>query len=340
MTLAEIATRIGCELRGDGSVTISGVAPIESAGPGQLTFLAHPRYAKFLASTRAAAVIVAPSVGETRIPTLVAEDAYLAFAKVLGLFHQPPHFTPGVHPTAVIAPTATIGPDAAIGPYAVVGEQTRIGSGARIAAHVVIGEEVSIGSGFTAHPFVSIRERVIIGDNVTLQSGAKIGGDGFGYTLTENGQVMRIPQTGTVCIEDEVEIGANTTIDRAAVGDTIVRRGAKVDNLVMIAHGCDIGPGSMLAAQVGLSGSTKLGQFVRLGGQVGCAGHLMIGEGAQVAAQSGVPNDVSAGATVGGYPAVDIHLWRRISAALPRVPDLLRRVRRLERRLAATSVPD
>ena len=331
MKLAEIAERVGCELRGDGSVEITGLAPIDSARPGQLTFLAHARYAQFLPTTRAAAIILAYDAEDAAIPSLRAHDPYLAFAKALQLFYRPPYFAPSIHATAVIAPTATIGLDAAIGPYVVVGERTKIGAGARIAAHVVIAEDVVIGSGFTAHPFVSVRERVQIGDDVVLQSGAKIGGDGFGYTLGDAGQIIRIPQTGRVVLEDRVEIGANTTIDRAAVGDTVVRRNAKIDNLVMIAHGCDIGSGSMLAAQVGLSGSTKLGQFVRLGGQVGSAGHLTVGDGAQVAAQSGVPNDVPPGTTVGGYPAVEIHVWRRLSAALPRLPELLRRVRRLER---------
>jgi UDP-3-O-[3-hydroxymyristoyl] glucosamine N-acyltransferase len=331
MRLEEIARRIGCELRGDGSLEISGLAPIETAAPGQLTFLAHPRYARHLDATRASAIIVSPSTAEVKIPSLRAGDPYLAFAKALALFHRPPEFSSGVHRTAVIDDSAVIGEGAAIGAYTVIGARTRIGAGARIAAHVVIGEDVVIGSGFTAYPFVSVRERVRIGDNVALQSGAKIGGDGFGYTLGENGQIVKIPQTGTVCLEDDVEIGANSTIDRAAIGETVIRRGAKIDNLVMIAHGCEVGAGSMLAAQVGLSGSTKLGQFVRMGGQAGAAGHLTIGDGAQVAAGSGIPNDVPAGVTVGGYPSLEIHVWRRVSAALPRLPELLRRVRRLER---------
>jgi UDP-3-O-[3-hydroxymyristoyl] glucosamine N-acyltransferase len=335
MKLAEIAQRIGCELRGGGTVEITGAAPIEDAGPGHLTFLAHPRYGQFLATTRASAIILAASADEVAIPSLRAADPYLAFARALGLFYRPPHFIPGVHPTAVLATSATIGANAAIGPYVVIGERTTIAAGAKIAAHVVIAEDVTIGRNFTAHSFVNVRERVHIGDGVTLQSGAKIGGDGFGYTPDEHGQIMKIPQTGRVVIEDEVEIGANATIDRAAVGDTIIRRAAKIDNLVMIAHGCDVGSGAMLAAQVGISGSTRVGRFVRMGGQAGSAGHLTIGDGAQIAAQSGVPNDVAAGVTVGGYPAVEMHVWRRISAALPRLPELFRRVRRLERAAAS-----
>jgi UDP-3-O-[3-hydroxymyristoyl] glucosamine N-acyltransferase len=340
MKLAEIAERVGVELRGDGAVTIDGVAPIETAGPGQLTFLAHQRYSRYLDTTKASAIIVAFNVPDLPIPSLRAHDPYLTFAKALALFYRPPEFPAGIHPTAVIAPTATIGPGAAVGPYAVVGARTVVGAHAHIGPHVAIAEDAVIGDHFTAFPFVSVRERVQIGHRVVLQSGAKIGGDGFGYTVGDGGAIHRIPQTGRVIVEDDVEIGANTTIDRAAVGDTIVRRGAKVDNLVMIAHGCEVGQGTMLAAQVGLSGSTRIGQFVRMGGQVGCAGHLHIGDGAQVAAQSGVPSDVAPGATVGGYPAVDMQLWRRISAALPRLPELLRRVRRLERQLGAAPGAD
>jgi UDP-3-O-[3-hydroxymyristoyl] glucosamine N-acyltransferase len=192
---------------------------------------------------------------------------------------------------------------------------------------------VHIGNDFRAHARVTVRERVRIGHRVILQSGCVIGGDGFGYVIGADGTARKIIQGGTVVLEDDVEIGANSTIDRAAVGATVVRRGAKLDNLVMVAHGCSIGEGSALAAQVGLSGSTRVGRFVRIGGQVGAAGHLSIGDGAQIAAQSGIPNDVPAGSIVGGYPAVEIHTWRRVSAAVLRLPELLRRVRRIEGRL-------
>ncbi len=329
MKLAEIAERIGCQLRGDGNVDIQTVAPIEEAGPGALTFVANPRYRPYLQRTRASAVIVASSEGEVPLPSLRAADPYLVFAKALELFYTPPPLPQGIHPTAVIAPSAYVPEGASIGAYCVVGDDVVLGAGARLDPHVVIYPQVRIGDGFRAYAHVVVRERVSIGQRVTLHSGCVIGSDGFGYVMSRDG-ARKIVQAGTVIIEDDVEIGANTTIDRATVGATVIQRSAKLDNLVMVAHGCSIGEGAALAAQVGLSGSTRVGRFVRLGGQVGTAGHLSIGEGAQVAAQSGVPNDVPAGATVGGYPAVDIRVWRRVSAALPRLPELLRRVRRLE----------
>ena len=340
MKLAEIARRLGCEVRGDGEIEIDGVAPIEDAAPGTLTFLANPRYRPFLHTTLAAAVIVAHSEDPVRIPTLRSDDPYLTFAQAIELFYVPPNVPEGIHPTAVIAASAQIGAGAAIGPYAVIGDDVVIGDGARIDAHVVIYPEVRIGDAFRAFAGVTVRERVSIGHRVTLQSGCVIGGDGFGYVFGRDGTAHRIVQAGTVVIEDDVEIGANSTVDRSAVGATIIRHGAKLDNLVMVAHGCCIGESAALAAQVGLSGSTRVGRFARIGGQAGAAGHLTIGDGAQIAAQSGVPNDVPAGATVGGYPAMDIRLWRRASAAFPRLPELLRRVRRLESAIGARAPAD
>jgi UDP-3-O-[3-hydroxymyristoyl] glucosamine N-acyltransferase len=339
MQLAELAKLLGCELRGDGSVEINRAAPIESAGPGDVTFVANRRYLRFLDGLTASAVILpfdAPAVG---VASLRTPDPYLAFARVVEQFYRPLPLPSGIHPTAQIAPTASIGPNAAIGAYSVIGDAVRIGADARIAPHVVIYPEVAIGDRFVAHAHVTVRERVRIGSDVVLHSGSVIGSDGFGYVPTAGG-IRRLLQAGDVVIEDEVEVGANTTVDRAMVGSTVLRRGVKLDNLVMVAHGCAIGEYSMLAAQAGLSGSTRLGNWVRVGGQVGSAGHLSIGDGAQVAAQSGLSNSVAPGATVGGSPAVDVALWRRMVAASTRLPELLHRVRRIERRLGLSKAPE
>lgn len=335
MKLAEIAQRLQCELRGDGDLEIAGMNSIDEAQPHELTFVANKKYLAKVATTKAAAVILAPTDPDITLPSLRAVNPYLAFAQVLEWFY-PPYVPPAeIHPTAVIAPTARIGAAAFVGPYVVIGENVVIGDHARIFAHVVIYPNVQIGHSFTAHAGVVLREGTKIGDRVVLQSGVVIGGDGFGYVPLPDGSPYKIPQTGIVVLENEVEVGANTTIDRAAMGATTVRRGAKLDNLVMIAHGCDVGEGALLAAQVGLSGSTKLESGVRMGGQVGAAGHLTIGKNTMVAAQSGIPHDVPANSVVGGYPAVDIMAWRRYSAALPKLPALMRRIRRLEQTVQA-----
>jgi UDP-3-O-[3-hydroxymyristoyl] glucosamine N-acyltransferase len=331
MRLAEVATHLDCELRGDGDVVIERVAPIETAGPGDLTFLANPRYARHLSSTRAAAVILASDAPETTLPSLRTAEPYLAFARALPLFYVALPVEPGIHPTASIAETAVLGKDCKVGAYTVIGARTTIGDGAVIGPHVVIYPEVEIGSGFRAYAHVSVRERVRIGSGVVLHCGVVIGSDGFGYIPTPDGKLEKLVQGGDVVLEDDVEIGANSTVDRATVGTTRVRRGAKLDNLVMIGHGCDVGENSVLAAQAGLSGSTRLGSWVRVGGQSGFAGHIEIGDGVEVAAKTGVANSVPGGTAVAGTPAIEIHLWRRMSAALLRLPELLRRVRRLEK---------
>ena len=331
MKLAQIAERLACELRGDGDIDIDRVAPIEDAGPGSITFFSNPRYRSHLKSTGASAIIVATSEDDLPIPTVRAVDPYLAFANALDLFYVSPPLPAGIHPTAVISPSARIENDAAIGPYCVVGDGCVIGKRARLDAHVVVYPEVVIGDDMRAFAHVTIRERVRIGNRVILQSGCVIGGDGFGYVLGSDGKARKITQAGTVILDDDVEIGANTTIDRAAVGATRIERGAKIDNLVQIAHGCSIGEGSAVAAQSGLAGSTRVGRYVRMGGQVGAAGHLTIGDGAQIAAQSGIANDVPSGAVFGGHQATEIHAWRRSAAAVLRLPEALRRLRRLEK---------
>ncbi len=336
MKLGALAAQLGCELRGDDAIEIRAVRSLEDAGPGDLTFLANPRYAAQAATTRAAAIILGDDAPEVAIASLRSANPYLAFARALALFHTPRKPAPGVHPTAVVAASARVAEPCSIGAYAVIGESVEIEPNATIFPHVTIYPGVRIGADFVAHAGVVVREDVQIGARVVLHPGVVIGGDGFGFAPSPEGAV-KIPQTGTVVVEDDVEIGANTTVDRATLGATVVRRGAKLDNLVMVAHNCEVGAGTMLAAQVGLAGSTKVGRGVQMGGQAGVAGHVSIGDGVQIVAQSGVPSSVPAGQVIGGYPAVEVGVWRRTSAALLRLPELLRRVRRLERATGITS---
>ncbi len=332
MKLGEIARRLGCELHGDGEVEIVGVASLAEAGPGTLTFLADRRLAGALADTRASAIVLPPDAPEGPVPSLRAPDPYVAFVGAVELFHPPRRPAPGIHATAVIAFSASVGPRAMIGPHVVVGERVRLGDDAALHANVVVYDDVRIGDRFTAHAGAVVREGVRIGNDVTLHAGAVIGSDGFGYLPLPAGN-RKIPQVGTVVLEDDVEVGANTTVDRAALGSTVIGRGSKLDNLVMVAHGCRIGPGCLVAAQVGLSGGTMLGERVLVGGQAGSAGHLTIGDGARIGAKAGIHSDVPPGAVYSGYPAIEIHLWRRVNAALARLPDIVRRMRRVERAL-------
>jgi UDP-3-O-[3-hydroxymyristoyl] glucosamine N-acyltransferase len=333
MKLEEVARVLGCELRGDGAIEIRDVASIEDAGPGTLTFLADPRLAGRLATTRASAVVLSPDAGDVALPSLRAAHPYLAFVGAVELFHPPaPRPAAGIHPTAVVADGAVVGPGSWVGPHVVVGERVTIGRDAVLHANVTIYADTRIGDAFTAHAGAVVREGVRIGDRVTLQAGAVVGGDGFGYLPLPDGN-RRIPQIGTVVLEDDVEIGANATVDRATLGATVIGRGTKIDNLVMIGHGCRLGTGCLLAAQVGLAGSTTVGARVMMGGQVGVAGHVTIGDGAQIAAKSGVHQDLPPGVAQAGIPAMEARHWRRVLAAWVRLPDLARRLRRVERSL-------
>jgi UDP-3-O-[3-hydroxymyristoyl] glucosamine N-acyltransferase len=333
MKLREIGRAIGCEVTGNGEVEIVGVAAIEHAAPGTLTFLADRRLIGHLRATGASAVILPPDIAAGALPCLCAEDPYRAFVAATELLHPPPpRPCAAVHATAVVAPGAVVGAGAAIGPHVVIGDGVTIGANATLHANVTIYPGAQIGEDFTAHAGVVVRESVRIGDRVILHAGAVIGSDGFGYLPLPEGN-RKIPQIGTVVLEDDVEIGANSTVDRAALGTTFVGRGTKIDNLVMVAHGCRIGPGCLLAAQVGLAGGTTLGARVMMGGQAGAAGHLSVGDGAQIGAQAGLAGDVPPGAVWMGYPATDVRRWRRASLLVRQLPEMVRRLRALEQAL-------
>lgn len=335
MKLGKIAAALGAEIEGDGDLEVEELAPLDGAGGGSLSFLSNPKYLPQLAETGAAAVILGPGVEGPGCTVLRVPDAYLAFAKALELFDRPVELPEGIDPRAHVASNARIGAGARIAAGVHVGPNVTIGPRATLHPGVVLYPDVTVGEDFTAHANVVVRERVRIGDRVTLAAGVALGGEGFGYIPLPGGGVQNIRQIGTVEIQDDVEIGANTTIDRAAIGVTRIEAGAKIDNLVMIAHGCRVGPEALIAAQTGLAGSTTVGARAQLGGQVGSAGHLTIGEEARVAAQSGVASDVAPGTTIGGYPAMEVGLWRRVSAAVRKLPELLRRVKRLEKALDA-----
>jgi UDP-3-O-[3-hydroxymyristoyl] glucosamine N-acyltransferase len=332
LILRELAERLGCELEGDGGVDVRRVAGIESAGPGELTFLANRKYGSLLAATRASAVIVAPGVS-TPLPKLVSQNPYLTYARAVALLHPGEQAAPGIHPTASVDASATLAEGVHVGPYAVIGARARVGPRSAIHAHAVLYPGVEVGADCVIHSSVQIRERCRLGDRVIVQNGAVIGGDGFGFARDDAGRYHKIPQVGIVVIEDDVEIGALTAIDRAALAETRVGRGTKIDNLVQVGHSVTIGSDCVLAGQVGIAGSAKLGSRVTLAGQVGVVGHLEIGDGAIVTAQSGVPGDVPPGAVLSGSPVIENKTWLKSIAVFARLPELQRRVRELERRL-------
>lgn len=337
MKLRELAERLQCRLDGDGDLDVTRVEGIERAQPGDVTFVANSKYQPQIASTAASAIIVptALAVSHTAAAILRTDHPYLAFARALGLLAPPaapPE--PGVHPTSVVAPDATLGPDVAVGPLAVIGPGAVIGARTAIHALAVVGEGAIVGDDCVVHAHVSIREHVRIGHRVVLQDGAVIGGDGFGFVKQPDGTHLKIPQRAGVVIEDDVEIGANTTIDRPAVGETRIGAGTKIDNLVQIAHGVTVGKRVLFAAQVGIAGSTTVEDDVTLAGQVGVAGHLRIGKGVVATAQTGIPNSVDAGEMISGYPAIPNRDWLKSSAVFRQLPVLRTRVAELEQRIA------
>jgi UDP-3-O-[3-hydroxymyristoyl] glucosamine N-acyltransferase len=335
MKLSELAAALHCELHGEGSVDITGVAGMEHAGPSHLTFLANPKYAHKVKHTRAAAVLVSRVIPGLDTAQLISTNPYLDFAKALALFYQPPQPEPGVHALACVAASARIGAGASIGPFAVVGENVTIGRNAVLRAHVVIYEGARIGDDFYAHSHAVVREYCRIGDRVTLQNGVVIGGDGFGFAKRADGSHFKIVQSGVTVVEDDVEIQTLTSVDRATVGETRVKRGAKIDSLVQIGHTSIVGEDNIICAQTGIAGSSVLEKNVLLAGQVGVSGHLTIHDNAVVYAQSGIGGDVGAGAVMSGSPAFEAREWLRAVTAFPKLPELLKTMRQLEKRLAA-----
>jgi UDP-3-O-[3-hydroxymyristoyl] glucosamine N-acyltransferase len=333
--LRELAARLECQLEGDGEIEITRVATLEHAGFGDLAFLANTKYASQLTGSRASAIIVGPGVDGVRCAVLRTPNPYLAFARATGLLHPHDRPTPGVHATAIIASDALVEEDVTIGPYVVIGAGARIGARSVIHAHTVIGSGAVVGPDCFVHARVSIRERVHIGARVVVQDGAVIGSDGFGFAPRGDGTFEKIPQVATVVIEDDVEIGANTTIDRPAVGETRVHAGTKIDNLVQLAHGVVVGRNTMLAAQVGIAGSSIIGDDVMLGGQVGVTGHVTVGDRVKASAKTGVTGNVPADRFITGYPHMDNLEWRKAYVVFRRLPDMRKQLSVLEARLAA-----
>ena len=331
MKLHEIAAALCCRLEGNGEVPIQGVVGMEQAGPGHLTFLANPKYAPRIRHTKAGAVIAAQAI--EGIATIISTNPYYDFARALELFYQPPRPAPGIHPTAAIAATAKIGEGVSIGAFAVVGERATVGCDAVLHPHVVIYEGAEVGDDCILHSHSVVREFCRLGNRVILQNGVVVGGDGFGFAKRADGTHYKIVQSGVTVIEDDVEIQSLTSVDRATVGETRVKRGAKVDSLVQIGHACVVGEDNIICAQTGLAGSSVLEKNVLLAGQVGVSGHLIIHEGAIVYAQSGIGGDIPANGRYSGSPAFEAGNWLRAITGFPKIPELLRTVRELKKRV-------
>ena len=337
ITLAEVADFVGCEVVGDGSTELTGVAGIKEAREGELTFVSNPGYEKYVADTSASAVVVSRNYAaeehSSGASLLVADDPYDAFARAMTLFTPEGDVVgEGVHPSAVVAESATLGESVGIGANVVVMSDVTIGDGTAVHAGSFVGASAVLGRDVTIYPNVTIRNRCVLGDRVVVHSGTVIGSDGFGFALSACSHT-KVPQIGNVVIEDDVEIGSNVCVDRATLGSTRVCRGSKIDNLVQIAHNVVIGEGSIIVAQAGISGSTRIGKGVILAGQAGIAGHIDIGDGAVVAAQAGVTKSVPSGERVSGYPARKHSAAKRLYAFVEHLPKLVEKVKRLESRV-------
>ncbi len=331
--LYELAELVGGTVDGDGQTLIRGVAGIREAEPGEITFIANPKYEEFLGATRASAVITSRELSAPK-PVIRIDNPYYAYLQVLNLFAADVavRYPRGVHESAVVDPSASLGKNVAVGPLCLVGKNARLGDNTTLVAGVFVGEAVEIGSDCLIYPRVTIREGSVLGNRVILQPGVVIGADGFGYA--KNGSTHhKVPQIGRVVIEDDVEIGANSCVDRATTGETRVKRGTKIDNLVQLAHNVVMGENCVVAAQAGISGSSEIGNNVVIGGQAALAGHIAVGDRAILAGQAGVTKDVPKNAVVSGYPAREHNAAKRIIAHTALLPDLFKRVKELESRL-------
>lgn len=335
MTASEIARLLDVELEGGADPEIRGAAPLDRAGPEDLSLVARARYLPYVQPSSAGLLLVSRDLAD-RVPAdrprLVLEDIHAALVAILPRLYPEPAWEPGVHPSAVVAADAALGDGVAIGPGAVVGAATRVGAGARVGAHTVIGDECELGDGVLLHPHVTLYDRTRVGPRTIIHAGARIGVDGFGYAAVD-GVPRKVPQVGGCVIGADVEIGANVTIDRGSIGVTEIGDHVKIDNLVQVGHNVRIGAGSIIVSQVGISGSTRLGRGVTVGGQAGFNGHTEIGDRATIAARSGVFGDVPAGETWSGYPARPHREALRAQASVARVKELRDRVRELERQV-------
>ena len=334
LSVEELARLLNCPFEGDGATEIRGVSSLEKAEEGDLVFLSHRKYLSLLERSKASAAIIPFEERYDRIPVIKSENPHISFVKAVEIFYEPYRPEPGIHPSALVSPTAKIGKDVSIGPFAFIGDEAEIGDKTVIFPFVAIYPWVKIGKETVIHSHVSIREKVKIGNRVIIHNGAVIGSDGFGYLQDKDRPHIKIPQVGTVTIEDDVEVGANTTVDRAALGETIIKKGTKIDNLVQVAHNVEVGPHSILAGQVGISGSTKIGKNVIMGGQVAVADHVNIGDNVIVAGRTGITKDVPSNSFIGGFPHLDIKEWRKSATMLPRLYDLAKEVKRLKKKVA------
>lgn len=328
MKLAQLASTLGVRLEnGSPETEITGVAGIEEAGSGHVTFVANPKYAAAAKTTKASAVIVDENFPAIPTAMLRSKNSYLAFARAIELFYQPPQYEPGIHPTAVVHASAKIGANAHIGPYVSIDRDVQIGDNATLLAHVVIYSSVKIGGNFFAHAHSMVREHCRLGDNVVLQNGVVVGSDGFGFAKDDAGHWYKIVQSGPTIVGDNVEVQANSCIDRASVGETRIANGVKIDNLVQVGHGSMIGEDTLLCAQVGLAGSTEIGKSAILAGQVGVAGHCKVGDRVIITAQSGTHGDIADGSMISGSPGFDHKQWLRSTAIFSKLPELAKELR-------------